>query len=355
MRSTASYAAALFSRSLGIWALLLLANSAGPAHAQLVINATIDPTFNADTMAGINAAIAQVDAVITNNLTVNITFTKVATGLGGSSTPVLNFTYANYVNALMTKQTLSANDALAIASLKYNPVVTTNNPVNANANVTLQAPLARALGLGGVVASDGTISLNQGLLAFAGSPAAGKYFTEAVAEHEIDEVLGIGGPGSALELAAAYTNQTPTTGPVGALDLYRYSAANTRSFSLDPNAAAPYFSIDGGTTKLVNFNQNGWVPLPAPGGPADFGDWGNGTAGSQSGNTPPQVQDAFGATNANYYLGQNEVTAFDIVGYNVSYTAVPEPGSLALVGAGMAAAGFARRRRLAVAVPAISG
>ncbi len=376
MRSTASHVTALFSHSLGAWALLMLVSSAGPAHAQFVIIPNFDASITGDAanrtdlMNGVNAAIAQIDAVITNNLNgaantangaVNITFSETNMGLAGSTVlPNVTTTYAAYVNALMTKQTLSANDGLAIASLNYNPLVTMNNPVNANANIIIKDPLARVLGLGGVVASDGQIFLNPALMKNATPPGAGMDFTEGVAEHEIDEVLGIGGAGSQLRLNAPYAGQGQPAGAIGPLDLYRYDtppnpmaappAAGVRSYSLDPNAKAPYFSITGGANPLVNFNQNGWVGNAATGSNADFGDWGNGTANSTSGNTPPQVQDAFGVTNMNYYLGTNEVTALDVVGYNVSYTAVPEPGTLSLVGAALAAAGFARRRRAAAAL-----
>ena len=85
------------------------------------------------------------------------------------------------------------------------------------------------------------------------------YDLQSVAMHEIDEVLGIGGAGSRL----------PTTNSsLGPLDLFLYSAVGVRSFTTSSSATA-YFSINGGTNDLVNFNQTAG---------ADYGDWASGAA-----------------------------------------------------------------------------
>ncbi len=81
----------------------------------------------------------------------------------------------------------------------------------------------------------------------------GKYDLQGVVEHELDEVLGLG---SALNIPVNFPRLSRPQ------DLFRYSANGTPSY--DVNAASSYFSIDGGATNLVNFNQNG-------GG--DYGDW----------------------------------------------------------------------------------
>ncbi len=55
-------------------------------------------------------------------------------------------------------------------------------------------------------------------------------------------------------------------------------------------SVAPYFSINNGVTDLVHFDQVGG---------ADYADWGNGVVPAEgAGNTPPQVQDAFGTPGA---------------------------------------------------------
>src|SRR5947209_9046265 len=148
-----------FLRGCGIPVAAALAFlAAGPAHGQIVINPTYAANINSDPSAaqikaGILAAINRVAASITNPITVNITFQETSSGLGGSSTSIVNVPYGplgvapganpptSYLNALTFKQTLSANDSTALATLP-NQVP---NPVNGTANVTLTRAVARAL------------------------------------------------------------------------------------------------------------------------------------------------------------------------------------------------------------------
>ncbi|HWE02061.1 MAG TPA: NF038122 family metalloprotease [Tepidisphaeraceae bacterium] len=331
-------------RGVSLASAVCLAGALGistPARANLIITPTFDTSIindsNATTIeAGINAAIGRLESFVLNNVSVTITFQETSSGLGGSSTAYYTVPYTTYLSELGTKQTLSANDTTAIASLSPGP----NNPVNGDPNIREQTALARTLGYANYSGSDGTISLNTSImnLSRTGTQNPSYYDLQAVAGHEIDEVLGIGGPGSALQLTGAYSGQASPSGAVGVLDLYRYSAANTRSFTMDPSKTA-YFSINGGVTPLVYFNQNG-----ANG--ADFADWGNGGTGTgdTSGNSPAQLQDAYGGPGAQVNLGTNEITALDIIGYNV----VPEPASCGLFLMMTATALITRRRRITI-------
>jgi len=143
---------------------------------------------------------------------------------------------------------------------------------------------------------------------------------DVVLTHEIDEALGIGGSGSVLSLSGP----TVPTGAVGSLDLFRFASPGVRSFTTSATAPA-YFSIDSGTTNLTNFNDGS--------GGSDFGDWATGPT--------PQVQDAFGSRGVDMNLGSNELTALDVVGYDL--VPVPEPGISALLLSGLIATGILRR------------
>jgi hypothetical protein len=154
------------------------------------------------------------------------------------------------------------------------------------------------------------------------------YDLQAVASHEIDEALGIGGAGSFI--GANFGTGNPLnypTGPVGSMDLFRYSGNGVRSYTTSTSATA-YFSINGGATNLTNFNQAG--------GGSDYGDW--------KGGLTPQVQDAFGTPGVDINLGVNELTALDVVGYNLT-APVPEPGSGTLLLGGLIVVGIILRYR----------
>src|SRR5208282_600156 len=118
------------------------------------------------------------------------------------------------------------------------------------------------------------------------------------------------GPGSALYLTNGYSGQPLPTDGVGPLDLFRYASNGIRSFTYSSDVA-PYFSIDGGATNIVFFNQFGYGTY--------FGDWGNGNVPAvAAGNSPPQVQDGFGTPGASPDLGAGELIALDVVGYTLS-------------------------------------
>lgn len=273
--------------------------------AGLVINPIFDSTITSDPNSAtiqntINEALQQYEAAFSDPITVTIQFSKMATGLGHSSTYINNISYTTLLTAL-NADAKTTNDAVALAHLPAGP----NNPVNANSSVTLTTANLRALGLSGAPPAgqpDSTISLNFSIMNLSRSSIdPKKYDLMAVAQHEIDEALGMG---SALNGLA---NGSPApTGPVGVMDLFRYDQNGARSLNTTSSAQA-YFSLDG-VTDLVRFNQaqNG-----------DYQDY------YSPGGQTPRVQDAFGTQGATPNLGV-ELVGLDAIGYNL-VSAIPAP------------------------------
>jgi len=327
---------------------VVLLGTGTPAHADsLTIVPTFDPSIASVSGAegAINAAIASVENAVTspNNITVSIYFTN-GGGLGESITGQYGVSYNDYYNAYKAVAT-SSNQLTALASLGAAPTgPSSGNPVNGNTQVDITSAEGRNLGFntpGVVTVGSGTydseILLNTSITSPPNSLNGSTYGLQAVANHEIDEALGIGGDGSTL-------GGSPSD-PVGDLDLYRYSAPGVRSYStVQTTSPYSYFSIDGGTTVLSYFNQTAG---------ADYGDW---LSNPIPAGFAPQVQDAFGVPGTNPALGVNEITALNVIGYALAPTVTPEPASVTLFGmAFFTAGGFGlvrRRRRSAGSSPA---
>jgi hypothetical protein len=322
------------------------------AEADLVI----DPVFqssitndpNAATIeATIDSAISNLELAIANPVTVTIDFGEMSSGLGQSSTYQYDISYSDYLSLLENNQTLSAYDTKALNSLglaaPYTSLNPTTNPVNGSTTIQTTGALLRALGVDAEAPTgqpDSTIDFNASLVDEAtGTPTSGEYSLESVVTHEMDEALGIGGGGS--QLNAVYEGYTSPAGAAGPLDLFRYSGVGVRSYTTAAGAD-PYFSIDGGITKLDYFNQDGSTG-------SDYGDWGNGITNAQYGNTPSQVQDAYGTPDTSPNLGAAELTALDVIGWNLNpqgakLEAVPEPNCAWLLVGGLAVAAGIKRR-----------
>ena len=291
-----------FRHSIVIAALALMASVHYAADAATV-GVSFDSSISSDPNAAaieatINSVVGSYETLLQNPIHITVTFKAMASGLGLSSYTPVTATYSTFRTQLAAGAT-SASDTTALASLPNQ----TNNPVNNSPNMTLTVANAQALGISRLNSSpSATISLNIATI------SAQNYDLSAVVAHELNELLGIGGAGTGLTASSA--------GPIGATDLFRYSANGVRSYTNSTSATA-YFSINGGATNLVNFNQTGV---------GDYGDWGN-PSGTQSGNSPAQVQDAFGTPGATVKLGANEKTALDVVGYTLLVSKTWNPTS----------------------------
>jgi len=289
-----------------------------PAHASLIFNTTWDASVNSTNLAAsgevaqFESAIGYVEGVysglFSNNITINLTV-AVSSGkaiLGESDTNLAGTLTYGQLTSVLAADATSQDDNTAVANL---PAV---DPTG-GAAFWLATAQAKALGL--ISANDPG---NDGTVTFGGGwnytfdpnnrSVPGDFDFIGVAEHEISEVMGrIGLLGTNLNGNPGY----------GVLDLFGYTAPG--SLTLAQQVGGAYFSIDGGQTNLMAYND------AANGG--DAKDWAGGT------------NDAFNAFTGPG--GENGLSSVDIREMNViGYNDAPEPSSLLpllLVGAGFVA------------------
>jgi hypothetical protein len=240
--------------------------------------------------AGINAAISQYEADYLSPLTVKIYFEE-GPGLGSSETNTVTVSYYDYRKAFAA-HAVKADQLSALASLPAGHF----NPVNGSRDIDLTQANARALGFRTHTGEDGIITLTTSDMNLTRTNIdPNKYDLQNTAEHEIDEVLGIGSDLDGL----ANGQKVPKDASISAEDLYRFAKHGGRSYTTASNADS-YFSDNGGKTDLARFNQDA---------EGDFGDW-----FSVSGDQTPQVQDAFGTPGVTLDLGV-ELTVLDVLGW----------------------------------------
>jgi hypothetical protein len=312
---------------------IVLVVSAIPASASLISPLTITPTFDssitsdpnaASIEASINTAISFYTATLTtataSPINVTIDFNE-GGGLGGSNTTLFKETYQSFINALINASSGDLTDTTALAGLSTGA----DNPVTVSTTIDVKTAELRALGYTGVTpigGFDGTITLNTALTNPGSTGSSLDYSLMAVAEHEIDEVLGLGSDDSGTGF---FADPAPE-------DLFRYDSSGNRSYTTN-TAALAYFSING-STLLAQFDNQG-----------DGGDWGDWQSNPLPAGVAAKVQDAYATPGSNPFLSLSspEVTALDALGYNL-VSPTPEPGTIFLSMSALASIFLVRRR-----------
>ena len=275
--------------------------------AGLVINPTFDTSITNNANAAaieamVNNAIAVFQAQFSDPITVSILFRYSTTAPNG--TPLSPGTLAQsgyivyaipwntYINAL-TGDAKTTNDVSANGSLPGSPLASNVRVSSANGRALGLSTAGKLDSMGGFTGTfDGIVTLNSAnSFQFSRPPGPNFFDAQRSTEHEMDEVLGLGSSISGLS-----SDLQPQ-------DLFSWSAPGARNIT---STGSRYFSINSGTTNIVNFNQDS---------NGDFGDW----LSSSCPQATPYVQNAFGCAGQVSDVTPNspEGINLDVIGYDL--------------------------------------
>ncbi|MGH7984035.1 MAG: NF038122 family metalloprotease [Candidatus Udaeobacter sp.] len=287
------------------------------AATGLIINATFDNSIIGNPNAAaieamINRSIGIYESLFSDPITIQILFRYSTTEPDGTPLPsgllaesdyvVYNVPWNDFISALRGDARTS-NDNMANASLPGSALSTNIMPSSANGrSVGFDTPPSMfangTVGNGGPY--DGIVTLNSTQqFQFTRPPSSGSWDAQSGAEHEIDEIIGLG-------------SRLNTTGnDLRPQDLFSWSSAGIRNIT---SSGTRYFSIDGGVIDIVGFNQD-----PS----SDFGDW----LSDPCPQTYPYVQNAFGCSGqySDISATSPEGINFDVVGYDLVNAPTPTP------------------------------
>jgi hypothetical protein len=249
--------------------------------------------------SGFTTVVSAVSTFYGTQFTDNITFnlhvgygevhgSPLGSGALGQSLYFLNqYSYSQIRNALLA-DAKSVDDSTGLGN------VPASDPIGGTHQYWVAQVQAKALGL----LSDATV-IDQ-YVGFSNTfgfdydrsngITAGQYDFYGTVAHEVAEVMG-------KNLVVGGTIGSTTNSYVPS-DLFHYSSSGMRDFS---GTTTGYFSIDGGTTNLNNFNTN-------PSG--DFGDW-----ASSAGNDSWRAFSDSGVINA---VTETDLRFLDVIGFDLA-------------------------------------
>jgi len=274
----------------------------------LTINATFDSSITGNPNAAaieamISRAIAIHESLFSDPITIQILFrysttepdgTPLSSGtLAESDYVIYDIPWNDFISALRAAAR-SSNDNLANASLPGSALSTNIVPSSAN---------GRALGLdtppgmfaNGTVGNgpyDGIVTLNSASpFQFSRPPSSSNWDAQSSAEHETDEVMGLG------------SRLNTNSNDLCPQDLFSWSSAGVRNIT---SSGTRYFSINGGVSDIVGFNQDST---------GDFGDW----LSDPCPQTHPYVQNAFSCPSqySDISATSPEGINLDVIGYDL--------------------------------------
>jgi FG-GAP-like repeat len=286
----------------------------------------INPTFDSSITgnpnaaaieAAINRAISIYESLFSDPITIQIRFRYSTTQPNGTPMAMGTISRSDYgfyaipwstfISSLRADARTS-NDFLANTSLPGTALSTYVTPSSANGRaVALNTPTAMfsngTVGQGGPY--DGIVTLNSAQpFQFTRPPSGDQFDAQRSVEHEIDEVIGFG---SHLNISGMYS------GDLRPQDLFSWSSAGNRNTTSN---GTRYFSINGGDTNIVNFNQNRT---------GDFGDW----LSTGCPQAHPYVQNAFVCTGqfSDIIATSPEGINLDVIGYDLATGPPPTPAA----------------------------
>ena len=325
------------------------------ASASPIFNFTLGGGITPQGAAGFQAAADRYSALFTDNVTINISIDLAALGpgiLGSASSTQGTYTYTA-ARAALTGDSKSLDDASAVANLQAAPAVsmllnyTSNSPNGSGSptpfldndgdanNTTIRMSNANAKALGLLAANnaalDASITFSSNFN-FDYDPAngitAGSYDFVGIATHEIGHALGFISGVDILDINSPQGVSTffPDNAFtfVSTLDLYRFSAASiaagARVIDWTADTRDKYFSIDGGVTNIARYSTG-----DVHGDGSQASHWKDGLGIG--------IMDPTAAAGELMALSNTDLRGFDVIGWDLE--AVPEPGTIVLMGLGL--------------------